>query len=340
MPNSDNVNDERAALDLLLRGYQISRMLRLIADLGIADRIAPDGQMAILALAAACDARSQPLLRVLRALATFNVFTVTAEGIIAHTPRSRLLRTDTPNSLYHSARFWTAPGSWAAWGELEVAMTGAVPHVAAWNMSRFDYLRSHFEEARGFDAMMANSPDSHPAAIAAAYDFSGVGLIVDVGGGHGAVLRQVLSRFPASHGLLLDRDDVVRAIQAPDLLEGRIKVVGGSFFDAIPSGGDIYMLTRVLHDWPDEDCLNLLRVCRRAMRRETVLLIGDQILEPDPMRGRPIDYLVDVQMMAMFGDARERTKDEFAGLLSASGFTLRKVLPTQSSVWLIEARAS
>jgi hypothetical protein len=340
MPKSENANDERAALDLLLRGFQISRMLRLVADLGLADRIAPDGQMAMAALAAACGAQSQSLARVLRALSAFNVFTVTPEGVVGHTSRSRLLRTDTPNSLHHSARFWTAPGSWAAWGELGVAMTGEVPHVVAWNMSRFEYLRDHLEEARGFDAMMANAPDGHPVAVAAAYDFSGADLIVDVGGGHGAVLRQVLSRFPAPRGLLLDRDDVVRGIQAPDLLGGRIEVIGGNFFDAIPRGGDIYMLTRVLHDWSDDDCLRLLRVCRTAMRQHATLLIGDQILEPDPTQGRPVDYLVDVQMMAMFGDARERTKDEFTNLLSASGFTFKKIIPTRSSVWLIEAVAS
>ncbi len=224
-------------------------MLRLVADLGIADRIAPDGQIAIEALAMACKAQSQSLIRILRALAAFNVFTVTAGGIVAHTSRSQLLRTDIENSLHHSARFWTAPGSWAAWGKLDSAMTGEIPHVAAWNMTRFDYLRAHPEEARDFDAMMANSPDSHPAAVAAAYDFSRAGVIVDVGGGNGAVLRHILSHHPTQRGLLLDRDDVVRAIQSVDLLEGRIEVVGGSFFDAIPHGGDIYMLIRVLHDW-------------------------------------------------------------------------------------------
>src|SRR6478752_6666149 len=112
-------------------------MLRLVAELGIADRIAPDGQIAIEALAAACNVQSQSLIRILRALAAFNVFTVTAAGTVAHTLRSLLLRTDAENSLHYSARFWTAPGSWAAWGKLDVAMTGENPHIAAWNMTRF-----------------------------------------------------------------------------------------------------------------------------------------------------------------------------------------------------------
>ena len=104
-------------------------------------------------------------------LASFHIFQLTADGAVAHTPRSRLLRTDTPNSMHHAARFWTGPGSWNAWGKLDVAMTGGIPHEAAWNMDRFTYLRQHPDEARIFDAMMANFPDNRHAAIAAAYDF-------------------------------------------------------------------------------------------------------------------------------------------------------------------------
>ena len=337
MPEPHDANDERTALDLLVRGFQVSRMLRLVADIGVADRIAPDGHVAIDALAEACGARSQPLIRVLRALAAFGVFTVAADGSIGHTPRSRLLRTDTPNSMHHSARFWAAPGSWTAWGMLDVAMTGGVPHEAAWNMSRFDYLRAHPDEARDFDAMMANFPDNRHAAVAAAYDFSGAALIADIGGGNGAALRHILARFPIPGGLLFVRDDVVHAIQPADLLDGRIKAAAGSFFENIPPGAGIYMLIRVLHNWSDEDCLRILRACRAAMGPDAVLLIGDQILEPDPARAKPTGYLVDTQMMAMFGGARERTENEFASLLSESGFTLRRVIPTQSPVWIVEA---
>jgi O-methyltransferase domain len=337
MPELPDANDDRLALDLLVRGFQISRMLRLVADFGVADRIPPADSVAIDALATECGVQSQPLLRVLRALAAFGVFTVAADGRITHSARSRLLRTDTPNSMYHSARFWAAPGSWAAWGKLDVAMTGGVPHVAAWNMTRFEYLRVHPDEARSFDAMMANFPDKRHPAVAAAYDFSGAKLIADIGGGNGAALRHILPRFPAVRGLLFDRDDVVNAVQTADLLDGRIETAGGSFFNNVPRGADIYMLIRVLHDWPDDDCRRILRSCRTAMGSDAVLLIGDQILEPEPARGRPTGYLVDAQMMAMFGSARERTSDEFANLLSESGFTLRRFIPTQSSVWIIEA---
>lgn len=328
---------DREELDLLLRGFQVSRMLRLIADLGVADKIPPDGLVMVEVLAAACTVLPEPMLRVLRALAAFRIFEVTADGAIAHTPRSRLLRTDTPNSLHHAARFWTGPGSWGAWDKLDVAMTGGTPHDAAWNMGRFAYLKQHPEEARLFDAMMANFPDNRHAAVAAAYDFSGAGLIADIGGGNGAALRQILARFTTPRGLVFDREDVVAAITPDDLMKGRIAAEGGSFFDKVPDGADIYMLIRVLHDWPDEDCLRILRACRAAMGAHARLLLGEQILEPDPARGRATGYLIDVQMMAMFGRARQRSEADFRCLLNQSGFSLYRVIPTASPVSIIEA---
>jgi len=337
MTDMDGPADERASLDLLMRGFQVSRMLRLVADFGIADRIPSDGPVAVETLATACGVQSQPLIRVLRALAAFGIFSVAADGSIAHTPRSRLLRTDAPNSMHHAARFWAGAGAWAAWGMLDEAMTGGVPQVAAWNMNRFDYLRTHPDEARVFDAMMASFPDNRHAAIAAAYDFSNARLIADIGGGNGEALRHILSRFATPRGLLFDREDVVRAIPADELMAGRIGLAGGNFLEGIQPGADVYMLIRVLHNWPDDDCVRILKACRTAMQPDAVLLACDQILEPVPSPGGSTGYLMDTQMLAMFGGARERTRNEMADLLTASGLTLRRVIPTQSPVWIVEA---
>jgi len=193
---------DREELNLLLHGFKISRVLRLIADLGVADKVPTDGHITVDDLAAACAVQPEPMLRVLRMLAALKIFQVTTHGTVAQTPRSRLLRTDTPGSLHHAARFRTGPGLWKAWGMLDVAMTGGVPHEAAWNMSRFSYLLQHPDEARAFDAMMESNPVNPHAAVAAAYDFSAARLIADIGGGNGAALRQILSRFPAPRGLV------------------------------------------------------------------------------------------------------------------------------------------
>ena len=120
-------------------------------------------------------------------------------------------------------------------------------------------------------------------------------------------------------------------------MHGRITAQGGSFFDDVPAGADVYLLIRVLHDWKDEDCRRILATCRTAMEADAVLLLGEEILQPDPARGRATSYLTDMQMMAMFGHARARTEVEFRNLLDLSGFSLRRVVPTSSAVSIIEA---
>lgn len=329
---------ERERLDLILRGFQVSRMLRSVADLGIADRVPPDGGVLAAGLARECQVQAQPLLRMLRALASFGIFEIGVDGTVRHTASSRLLRTEHPHSLHYAARFWTSPGSWRAWGMLDAALTGGVPHDAAWSQSRFEYLRVHPEEARIFDDMMAHWPDDRHEAIAAAYDFSEARLICDLGGGNGETLRHILGQCPASLGLLFDRADVVDAVDPDGLMDGRITRASGSFFQSVPSGADIYLLVTVLHNWSDDDCVRILRSCRAGVGEHSLLLVADQILERDASRGTPENYLTDMQMMAMYGTARERTEEEFCELLERGGFQLRRTIPTRSpTISILEA---
>jgi hypothetical protein len=340
MTNGHDSGSDRADLDILVHGFQISRMLRLAADLGLADRIALDMEVPVQQLADDCGVLAPPLLRVLRALATIHIFRLSADGDVGHTPRSRLLRTDIPNSLHYSARFWTSPGSWRAWESLDAALSGGVPHEAAWNMGRFDYLRTHPDEARIYDTMMAHFPDDRHAAIAATYDFSSARLICDIGGGTGETLRHILSRFSAANGLIYDRPDVIAAIPTEQLWEGRIGTESGDFFERVPHGADHYLLVRVLHNWSDTDCQRIMHAARAGMQPGARLLVVDQILNADPTKGELQEYLIDMQMMAMFGDARVRTEAEFVTLLEATGFTARHTIATPSPVSIIEAVAT
>lgn len=136
--------------------------------------------------------------------------------------------------------------------------------------------------------------------------------------------------------MVLDLEDVVRSVRPEELMGGRITVQAGSVFDGVPAGADVYMLIRVLHDWHDEDCVQILRACRAAMPPEG-LLLGEQILDPDLAQGRPAGHLIDTQMMTMFGSARERTVDEFRSLLAEAGLVLRRIVPTASPVSIVEA---
>jgi hypothetical protein len=331
------VQRDHSDLDLLIRGFQISRLIRVVADLGLADRISHDDWVDASELARSCDVRPQPLLRILRALAAFGVFQVAVDGRIAHSSRSLRLRTDAANSLHDAARYWTARGSWRAWGELDAALTGGTPHRVAWNTGRFEYLRDHPEEAHIFHTFMARTPDGRLRALAAAYDFSNATVIVDVGGGNGEALRLILSRYPHLRGLVFDREDVIAAIPLAERLDGRIAVESGSFFERVPAGADVYLLNWILHDWSDEDCLRILRNCRAAMDDRARLLIGEALLDPDPARGEPTAYLLDAHMMAIFGEARERTESEFRDLLASSGFAVERSIATPSPFSLIEA---
>ncbi|MGG5817484.1 methyltransferase [Falsiroseomonas sp. HW251] len=335
----DSPDSDRAALDRLLRGFIVSRLLRTAAELHLADRVPAEGTTTVAALAEEAGVQPGQLRRVLRVLASAGVFALTAGDEVAHSAMSRLLRSDAPNSLHHAARFWTARGSWRAWEEAEAALTGGVPHEAAWGMGRFAWLRAHPEEARIFDAMMANFPDNRHAAVAASYDFAAVRVICDVGGGNGAALRHILARFEGPRGILLDLPDVLAAIPADQLLDGRIEPRPGSFLDAVPAGADLYLVVRVLHDWGDEDCRRILRNIHAAAEAGSRLLVVEQLLDPDPSRSASTSCLVDAQMMVMFGEARERSAEEFAGLLSEAGFALRRVLPTGSPVSILEAEA-
>lgn len=242
-----------------------------------------------------------------------------------------------PNSLHHAARFWTTAGAWRAWEVLDAALHGKVPHEVAWGTSRFAYLRDHPDEGRLFDTFMAKFPDSRHAAVAAAYDFSKARVIVDVGGGNGETLRRILAQHPKVQGIVFDREDVVVAIPDEALAGGRIATKGGDFFDSVPKGADLYLLCRVLHDWPDGDAVRILRTCRAAMGSDARLLLVEGLLNADPSLGIPMEYLIDMQMMAMFGSARERTEVEFGELLSKAGFELVTVIATASPVSILEA---
>ena len=291
--------------------------------------------MSVQEVAAACAISPEPLLRVLRLLAAFNVFRIENDGLVSHTSRSRLLRTDVPNSMHHAARFWTGRGSWGAWGELDAAMTGGIPHQSAWNTDRFSYLRQHADEARAFDAMMANIPNDRHARLAEAYDFSGADFIAGIGGGNGETLRHILTRAPNARGLIYDRDDVIHALTSTDLMDGRITAKGGSFFQGVPPGADIYLLVKVLHDWSDPDCVKILRACREAMGSRSLLLVCEQILDPDC--GDLSAYLIDTHVMAMFGQARERSVSDFHGLFVSGGFSPTRIISTASPISILEA---
>ena len=191
-----------------------------------------------------------------------------------------------------------------------------------------------------FSETMVGFHGAEPPAVAAAYDFSGCNTIVDVGGATGNLLTTILGRYPAARGILYDLPHVVRDASALIRARGltdRITIEGGSFFEKVPAGGDAYLLSHVIHDWSEEQCLKILGNCRRAMNSSSRLLIIEMVLPPGdaPHPGKMLDM-----MMLVGPGGQERTEQEYGALLAKAGLRLTRIVPTDSPVSVAEARAA
>jgi hypothetical protein len=274
-----------------------------------------------------------------RALAAFGVFDVDAEGNIGQTTRSALLRRDAMPTVYYAARYLGTPGIWATWSGMETTIrTGQPACEAVHGMLFFEYLRVHPEEARLFDGFMQHSPEDRQAAVVEAYDFSAARLVVDVGGGNGALLAAILKANPGVRGILFDCEAVVAGAAAVlDPYRDRCEIRSGDFLQSVPTGGDIYILSQIIHDWSDEDDVQILRNCRAAIDPSGKLLIVERVMSEVPDRAHAADYLLDMMMMSLFGTARERTLPEFTRLLAGAGFTGPRAIATRSAFFVLEA---
>ncbi len=207
-------------------------------------------------------------------------------------------------------------------------------------MPIFDYLAQHPHEAARFSEAMVGIHGAEPPTVAAAYDFSAVASIVDVGGATGNMLAHILARHPQPRGILFDRPHVVT--EAPALLrargvESRVSIVHGNFFESVPTGGDVYILSHIIHDWSEEQCLTILGNCRKAMKPGAKLLIVEFVL---PEGNTPhFGKLVDMVMLAIPG-GEERTAREYKTLLAAASLKMTRVIPTASDVSIVEAELS
>lgn len=337
MPES-NPPDLYGDVAFLICAYQLSQMLSVAAALDLADRINDQPRRAD-ELAAECGAHPEMLLRMIQALAAFGIFSVDASAAVQHTARSRLLRRDAVPTLHHGARYRGMPSNWEAWAQLEHTIRSGKPAFeAVFGVANFEYLNQHPEEAELFNRFMQHSPDDRHNAVVEAYDFSAARTIVDVGGGNGGFLAVVLARNPDMRGALLDEESALaEAPQVLGPLTARCAIEPGNFFVRIPGGGDVYVLSQILHDWSDERCGQILANCRAAMRRDSRLLVIERVLMDG---GDPINYLSDMEMMVLFPGAKERSLGEYSQLFVAAGLTPGRLIPTRSPFSIIETMLS
>ncbi|MDG3005555.1 methyltransferase [Paludisphaera mucosa] len=323
----------------VLAGYWGSQAVLAAAKLGIADHLAEHPRSAG-QLAESLGADAPSLARLLRALVGLGVLHAD-QGRYGLTSFGQVLRTGVPGSMKSFFLGVMADDHRRAWGELAHSVrTGETAFDHIFGMPCFDYYARHPELSADFnDAMTAGSAAVESAATEA-YDFTRFGRIADVGGGNGGFLSAVLASAPEAEGILFDTPAGLAG--AKNLLKsrgvsGRCDVVPGDFFESVPSGGDLYMLKWILHDWEDRRAAAILRNCRKAAPRGAHVLLVEVVL---PDGDEPtIGHLGDLNMMVMTG-GRERTAGEFRSMLEAAGFSNVRVVPTRSPFALVEAEVA
>lgn len=312
----------RASLLQKLGGYVHTQLTYLLAKSGVADLLM-DGPQTSAALAAALKVAQDPLHRLLRGCVTSGLLVEVEPGLFAATPLTQLLESACPDSLRNYA-ILTGELWYPAWSNLLTALQTESPAFETFfGVDYYDYLAQRPELALYFQQFMQARTLQSAQALIDVYDFSSVTSVVDVGGGNGTLLQQVLMAHPHLQGALYDLPTTIaEAQQRPTLqaLGNRCQLIGGSFLEGVPAGYDAYVVSQVLHNWADEQCLQLLRNCRAAIQPQGSLLVLEQVIQPRSRENIPAIEM-DLMMMTLT-KGRERTLEEHQALLAAAGFTL------------------
>jgi len=326
-----------AVLLQMMDGIKVTQLIYVAAKLGLADLLV-DGPKSSEELAAAVGAHPGALYRVLRALAGVGIFHEIAGGRFDLTPLAEPLRSDIPGSLRAWATVCGEDWHMRMWNDILYSVRtgeGAFPHVHG--MGSFEYFQHHPEKGAVFYEAMTNLTAQVSGAVLAAYDFSGLRRIVDVGCGVGTFTTAILQAHPHLSSTLFDIPPVIE--QARQVVGGaglgeRCDFVAGDFFQSVPAGGDAYVLKNIIHDWNDEKAITILRNCRQGMAADGRVLVVEMVVQPgnDPSPAK----MFDITMLVAEG-GQERTEAEQRRLFEAAGLRLSRIVPTPSPVSVIEA---
>lgn len=327
------------SLATMMDGYLTTQLLNIAAALKLAANLA-DGPLSSQELAQAAGLDPLAMLRLLRGLAGEGVLEEHPDATFALTEFGQPLRTDHPQSLRGALLARGALYFTAASQLLPALQAREIPFESACGQPLFDYLSANPPAELAFQQSMSARAARDRADLLAAYDFAGVRHLVDVGGGSGAMLAAVLNAYPHLRATLVDRPQTLPLAQEELARQGvleRVRLVGADFFESVPTGGDCYLLSRVLHDWDDVQARRILKVCRAAMTPGARLLLLDAVL-PERALDNPAAVRMDLHMLLLL-PGRERTAAEFSGLLQASGFGLDHVIapPYSGGVYVIAA---
>jgi hypothetical protein len=325
----------QAQLGQMITGYWTSQAIYAAAKFGIADLL-NEGAKSVDELANATDTKPELLYRLLRALASVGVFAEENDKRFSLTPLAEPLRSDVAGSQ-RSLALMMGDDQYRAWGNLaDTVETGDNAYEKVVGKPIFDHLAEQPEKARIFDDAMTGIHGRETGAILDAYDFSGINVIADIGGGNGSKITAILQKYPEMQGILFDLPHVVeRAL--PNIesagLSDRCQLVDGDFFQSVPSGADAYIMRHIIHDWNDVKSLTILRNCHAVMSPGSKLLLVESVIPPgnDPFMGK----FLDLTMMLIPG-GKERTEGEYRTLYDKAGFDLVRIVPTSTEVSVVE----
>jgi hypothetical protein len=325
-----------AALFQMATAYWVSQAIYVAAKLGIADLLKDEPQSYV-ALAAATGSDALSLFRVMRALASVGIFSQLGKDCFALSRLAESLRTDTPASLRAMVITIGEIHYQACGNLLHSVQTGSPAFGNTFGASLFDYLRQNVAAADAFNQGMANVASMLAYAVLMAYDFAGISSIVDIGGGQGSLLEKILRFNSDMRGTVFDTASTIertKQLHGNNAWGRRCSYVPGDFFTSVPQGADAYLLSGVIHDWDDDRAIRILGNCRRAMTRNSRMLLVDMVVPDNGVKC--FSKLLDLNMLVMNG-GRERTETEFRTLLDASGYKPTKIVPTMAPQSVIEA---
>ena len=328
--------DARDQLRQMATGFILSRALTLAAELKIADTL-KDSEKTASEIATELNLHSDSLYRLLRFLSSHNIFSENSNHQFSLTPLSQIMVSDASNSVHAYLDMLADKPPWeSVKNMLHTIKTGEPSFEYLHGEKFFDYMSNHPESNARFNAGMScfSSPDD--LNIVNAYDFGNNNTIVDVGGGKGNFLASILSKHVNTKGILYDQAEIVK--EPVDIIRAntpeRCEIMSGNFFESVPTGGDIYALKLILHDWNDEQVVKILQNCRTALPSHGKILVIEGIMldgnQPDPHKQ------LDISMMLVFG-GRERTQKEFDFLFKQADLNIHQIIPTPSRLSIIEA---
>lgn len=338
--NSDDKSKSSPMMNLIqmIFGTWISQSIYVAASLGIADLI-KDNPKNVDELAQITDVEESKLYRVLRILASVDIFIEIAPRKFALTEMAEYLRSDIPGSLRTNSMMLSDEWFWRSFGEiLHVVKTGQPALERVYQVKNtFEYLKNNPQSEKVYnDAMNGWCKNIHTAFVET-YDFNNINTIVDVAGGQGMLISSILKANPQMKGILFDRPSVTpqsqNRLQKTEISD-RCEIISGDFFVSIPSGGDAYIMSHIIHDWGDEDCIKILKNIRQVIPDNGRLLVVEMVV---PNGNTPhLSKWMDIAMMIMYPEGKERTEAEFRALFQAAGFQLNRIVATNSPVSVIE----